>query len=133
MCHRDGEEELVINTSQNTVHYLTSLFPVTQFLQTVDLTYKILVGSHCARLSIPAFTKGKTQLSGIDVDQSRQIANIRIHVERVIGNIRQKFSRLSATQPIEFVSSTENVTTLDKIVHVACCLINMCDSVIPFD
>ena len=55
------------------------------------------VGSHCARLSIPAFTMGKNQLSGIDIEQSRQIANVRIHVERVIGNIRQKFFLLSAT------------------------------------
>ena len=41
-----------------------------------------------------------------------------------------KISLLSVTQP---VSSNENVTTLDKIVHVACCLINVCDSVVPFD
>ena len=64
---------------------------------------------------MPAFTKGKSQLSGVNVQQSRQIANVRIHVERVIGNIRQKFSLLSATQPIECVASAENVTTLNKM------------------
>ena len=57
----------------------------------------------------------------------------KIHVERVIGNIRQKYSILGCTQPIDFVSSTETVTTLDKIVCVTCALINMCDSVVPFD
>ncbi len=91
------------------------------------------VGSYCSSLKIPAFTKGKTQLSGIEVEQSRKIANVRIHVERVIGNIRQKYSILSATQPIDFVCSNETVTTLDKIVYVSCGLINMCDSVVPFD
>lgn len=91
------------------------------------------VGSYCSTLKLPAFTRGKTQLLGIDVEQTRQIANIRIHVERVIGNIRKKYSLLNATQPIDFVSSADETTTLDKIVHVSCALINMCDSVIPFD
>ena len=92
------------------------------------------VGLYCATVKIPAFTKGKTQLSGIEVEQTRQIANVRIHVERVIGNIRKKYSILSATQPISFVLSKENsCTTLDKIVHVCSALINICDSVVPFE
>ena len=92
------------------------------------------VGFYCSNLKIPAFTKGKSQLSGIEVEQTRSIANVRIHVERVIGNIRQKYSILSATQPMEFVGGfTETTTTLDKIVCATCALINMCDSVIPFD
>lgn len=36
------------------------------------------VGFYCSSLKIPAFTKGKTQLSGIEVEQTRQIANVRI-------------------------------------------------------
>jgi hypothetical protein len=48
------------------------------------------VGSYCSTLKIPAFTRGKTQLSGIDIEQTRHIANVRIHVEPVIGNIRKK-------------------------------------------
>jgi len=92
------------------------------------------VGSYCSTLKMPTFTRGKSQLSGIEVEQTRKIANVRIHVERVIGNIRKKFSLLSATQPIDFVtSSNESSTALDKIVYVCCALINMCDSVVPFD
>ena len=92
------------------------------------------VGLYCSTLKIPAFTKGKSQLSGIKVEQTRNMANVRIHVERVIGNIRKKFSLLSATQPIDFVTSPdESKTLLDKIVYVCCALVNMCNSVIPFD
>lgn len=92
------------------------------------------VGLYCATVKIPAFTKGKMQLSGIEVEQTRQIANVRIHVERVIGNIRKKYSILNATQPISFVLSRDNSsTTLDKIVHVCSALINICDSVVPFE
>ena len=58
------------------------------------------VGFHCARLSIPAFTKGKQQLTGIKVEQTWRMANVYIHVEHVIGLIRQKYMFLSATQPM---------------------------------
>ena len=55
------------------------------------------VGICCARVAIPAFTKGKKQLTGIDVEQTRCIANVCIHVERIIGLIRQKYTFLSGT------------------------------------
>ena len=92
------------------------------------------VGLFCSTIKIPAFTKGKKQLSGIEVEQTRRIANVRIHVERVIGNIRKKYSILSATQPIDFVTVRNgDAITLDKIVTTCCALVNMCDSVVPFD
>lgn len=37
-----------------------------------------------AELTIPAFTKGKDQLHSVDVEKTRGIANVRIHVECVI-------------------------------------------------
>ena len=40
------------------------------------------------RLEIPAFTKGKKQLSREEIEQSRQLSPIRIHVERIIGQLR---------------------------------------------
>lgn len=92
------------------------------------------MGLFCSTIKIPAFTKGKKQLSGIEVEQTRRIANVCIHVERVIGNIRKKYSILSATQPIDFVTVRNgDVTTLDKIITSCCALVNMCDSVVPFD
>ena len=42
-----------------------------------------------ARLHMPAFTKGKSQLSALEVEETRSIANVRIHAERVIGLVRQ--------------------------------------------
>lgn len=93
------------------------------------------VGLYCATVALPAFTRGKKQLTGIEVEQTRRIANVRIHVERVIGNVRRKFTFLSQTQPISFLVSSpgEDVTTLDKIVTVSCALINLCNSVVPFE
>ena len=43
------------------------------------------VGLKQAELAIPAFTKGKAQLDPIDVEKTRGIASVRIHVERELG------------------------------------------------
>ena len=92
------------------------------------------VGFYCARVTIPASTKGKKQLTGIEVEQTRRIANVLIHVERVIGLIRQKYTLLTGTQPIDFLISRGNdIPMLDKVVLVCCALVNLCDSIVPFD
>ena len=88
-----------------------------------------------AKLHIPAFTKGKSQLSAIEIEDTRKIANVRIHVERVIGCVKQKFKILQSTIPIHFVSirKGEDVPLIDRIVCVCCALNNVCNSVIPFE
>ena len=52
------------------------------------------VAVYCATVKIPAFTKGKRQLDSIDVEQTRHIASVRIHVELVIGNLKNKYTIL---------------------------------------
>ncbi|KAJ8973108.1 hypothetical protein NQ317_006334 [Molorchus minor] len=43
-----------------------------------------------AEVVTPAFLKGKKQLSAKEVESTRKIANVRIHVERIIGMLRSK-------------------------------------------
>ena len=50
-----------------------------------------------AELAIPAFTKGKSQLDPVDIESTRGIANVRIHVERVIGLLRNKYTTHNPT------------------------------------
>ena len=71
----------------------------------------------------------------LEVERSRKIANVRIHVERVIGNIRKKFSLLNSQLPIDFLmkKDTAEYSTIDKIVTICCALCNLYDSVVPFD
>lgn len=90
------------------------------------------VGFYCARLHVPAFTKGKKQLSAADVLSTRKLGNVRIHVERVIGLIRNKYVILKATLPIDYVVCRpgDNLTPLDKIVTVCCALSNLCPSIV---
>ena len=93
------------------------------------------VGMMQASLQIPAFMKGKSQLPALEVENTRTIANVRIHVERVIGCVRQKYSMLRGTLPIDFliVRKGELSPQVDRIVRVCCALNNLCDSVVPFD
>ena len=68
------------------------------------------------------------------------IANVRIHVEQVISNVRKKYSILNGTYHLLLEyhlllkgDGTEKLTTLDKIVHTVCTLINLCPSVVPLE
>ena len=58
---------------------------------------------HQAKLAIPAFTNGKSQLDPVSVEKTRGIANVRIHVERVIGLLRQKYSVLQSILPNDYL------------------------------
>jgi len=94
------------------------------------------VGIYCAEVKIPSFTKGKSQLSAPDIELTRKIAHVRIHVERVIGLVRNKYSILQGTIPIDYLSTQSDsleLPTIDKIVTVCCALSNMCESVVPFE
>lgn len=89
------------------------------------------VGIYCAKLHVPASTKGK-ELSPQDVESTIKIGNIRIHVERVIGLLRNKYLILKEIVPISYVTCKQRDGTpfLDKIIVVCCALINLCKSVV---
>ena len=94
------------------------------------------LGSVGASLHIPSFTRGKTQLSPSEVEKTRSIANVRIHVERVIGAVRQRFSILSATGVLPkelFQQKGGDVVILDAVVTVCCGLNNLCEGIVPFE
>ena len=72
----------------------------------------------------------------MEVDHSRQLARVQIHVERVIGVLRQKYRILQSTIPINLLMHTEGAASLcilDKIVVVCCALCSCCQSVVPFE
>ena len=93
------------------------------------------VGMQQAKLHLPAFTRGKEQLTAVEVEETRSIANVRIHVERVIGCVRQKYTILQETLPINYVCtrSGQECPLIDRIARVCCALCNLCDSVVPFN
>lgn len=87
-----------------------------------------------AEVKTPPFTKGKKQLEKVDVDWSRELSIVRIHVERVIGSLKQKYTILQGILPVRAVANThEQYAYVDKLVEVCCALLNLCPSVVPQD
>ena len=70
--------------------FLENLLPGDMVMADRGFTICESVGLKQAKLVIPAFTKGKLQLHPVDVERTRGIASVRIHVERVIGLLRRK-------------------------------------------
>ena len=71
-----------------------------------------------ATIKMSAFTKGKTQMPAIELEQSRKLAHLQIHVEHVICLLHQKYTFLGETVPI---------------ASVCCALSNLKGPIVPFD
>ncbi|XP_068713323.1 uncharacterized protein [Montipora foliosa] len=118
---------------------LDKLMPGDMIMADRGFTIAESVGLKQAKLVIPAFTKGKTQLDPVDVEKTRGIASIRIHVERVIGLLRHKYTILQSTLPTDFLICSESgppdskVPLIDRIIRVCSALVNLCPPIIPFD
>ena len=96
---------------------------------------ELLMFKH-AQLAIPAFTRGKDQLDPVEVEETRSIANVRIHVERIIGLLRRKYTILSGILPIDFLISSPNGSqegAIPMILNVCSALVNLCPGIVPFD
>lgn len=113
--------------------YLDKLSPGDVILADRGFNVKDTMGLYCAQLKIPAFTRGATQMHPLDLEATRGLAAVRIHVERVIGLVRNKYTILQTTIPLTLcqAASQGQPTSIDKIVTVCCALCNMCPSVIP--
>lgn len=85
-----------------------------------------------AEIKTPPFTKGKKQLEKVDIDWSRELSLVRIHVERIIGVLKQKYTILQNIIPISLITDhRDEKSTIDKIVKVCCACVNLCPSVVP--
>ena len=92
-----------------------------------------LVGMHHAEAKLPAFTKGKIQLSAKEVQVSRELSVVRTHVERLIGVIKQKYSILegTGTLPINFIKADgSEISVADKLITICCALVNLCEPLV---
>ena len=152
--HHNTVKFLIVITPQGVVSYvskewdgrvsdkhLTENCGLLHFLEPGDVilanrgfTVQDSVGFYCSEVKMPPFTKGKKQLSKPEVDTARQLSPVRIHVERVIGLIKQKYSILESTLNINMIMCDEasNVSAIDKIVAVHAALCNcVSDSIVP--
>ena len=119
--------------------FLDKLLPGDMIMADRGFTVSENVGLKQADLVIPAFTKGKTQLDPVDVQKTRGIASVHIHVERVIGLLRNKYKILEGTLTTDFLRGSVNgppdfkVPIIDRILRVYSALVNLCPPIVPFD
>ena len=119
--------------------FLEYLIPGNMVMADRGFTISESVGLKHAKLMIPAFTKGKDQLDRVDVESTRGIENVRIHVQRVIGLLRRKYTILEGTLPAEFFACNPNgplerqVPLIDRTLRVCSALVNFCPPIVPFD
>ena len=107
--------------------FLDRLLPGDLLLADRGFTIQESVGVYCAEVRIPPFTSGKKQLTRYEVDFTRKLAHVRIHVERIIGQLKKKYHILQTVFPIKMLSN------IDSIVTTCCALCNLSESVVPFD
>ena len=72
------------------------------------------------------------------METTRQIANVRFHIERVIGLMKNKFSVLQVTLPLAMVESQQNealeeVPNIDKLVTVCGAFVNLTTGIVYKD
>ena len=91
------------------------------------------IGVFGAKLEIPAFTRGKAQLSQREVEMSKKLSQVRIHVERVIGLLKNKYTLLQHKLPINMLKHKDDSeeSNIDGVLVVCASLINLCKSSVP--
>ncbi|KAF2897496.1 hypothetical protein ILUMI_08678 [Ignelater luminosus] len=92
------------------------------------------IKSYCAEVKYPSFVKDKKQLSAVDSETTRKLADVRIHVQRVIGVLRSKFRILKETFPtVALIESSNETVHINKIIVVCAALFNLCPGIIPLE
>ena len=72
-------------------------------------------------------------------EHTRGIANVRIHMERVIRLLRRKYTILEQTLLTEHLACNPDgpvehqIPLIDRIVRICAALVNFCPAIVPFD
>ncbi|XP_056094218.1 uncharacterized protein LOC130072919 [Rhinichthys klamathensis goyatoka] len=103
--------------------FLEYLRPGDEVMADRGFTITDLLYERKVKLVLPAFTKRGMQLSEEDTTNTRRIANVRVHVERVICR-HKNFKVLSQTIPINLTPK------IDKILRICAALCNLRSDII---
>ena len=115
---RASDKEIIVKSG-----FLGKITFVGCFLADRGFLIEEELGNQGSVLRIPAFSRGKAQMSAKDVDITRQIAHVRTHVERVTGQLK-KFRILNSVTP------TSQVDLTDDIIIVISGIVNFSSSVV---
>ena len=62
---------------------------------------------HGAKLEIPAFKNGNKQLSLKEVEESKPLSKVRIHIERVIRLLKNEYTILQGKLPLVILNAQD--------------------------
>ena len=83
---------------------------------------------HYATKEIPISTWCKSQLNQKHMEISKKLSQVRIHVEQVIGLLKNKYALLQGGLPISMLKHKDDwhVCNIDRILVVCASLVNLC-------
>ena len=121
-----------LSSTQDT--YKRNLHPGDVVLANLGFDVADSVAMWGATLDILAFTRDCEQLPPADVEATQKLANVRIHVERIIGAVHQRFSFYNWVLQKESISKKSSKwVILDSVVRVCCAVNNVLEGIVPFD
>ncbi|XP_035997778.1 uncharacterized protein LOC105928197 isoform X4 [Fundulus heteroclitus] len=104
--------------------FLGRLEPRDQIIAERGFQIRSELAAQGATFRIPHFARRKKQLSAHELETSRQLSRVTIHVERVLGRWKD-FKILQSVIPLS------QVDMLDDVVVLCSALTNLCKSVVP--
>ncbi|KAM9383853.1 uncharacterized protein KZ484_005792 [Pholidichthys leucotaenia] len=91
-------------------------------------------GSFSPDLKIPAFIKEQSHLSPLDIECARKLALVRFPIERAVSIVKQKYTILNGTLQVALLMSRDgDLPEVDKITHICCSLVNLCEPAVSSD
>ena len=113
--------------------FLDKLLPGDVILADRGFDIGEVTGELLARVITPAFMNKRLQLSGDDVEMSRRVSSVRIHVERLIGLVRIKFRIFNQKLNFSFMqhASGQDSAKIYEIGLICCALSNICKPIVP--
>lgn len=112
--------------------FLDKLLPGDLVLADRGFILEDSVGLFCAELAAPPITEGKKQLCRKEIGSAREISQVRIHVENLIGMLRKKYTILGSTLPISLIRVEQNGkvedSLIENIVVICCALCNLSEN-----
>ena len=74
------------------------------------------IGLHGASMKVPSFTKGK-QLTQEETEKSKQVSRVRVHVEGIIGLLKNRYAILKGTLSVSMLKHKDDVgvANIDKL------------------
>jgi len=113
-----------------TCGFLDKLLPGDIVLADRGFTVHELVRMQGGEIHMPAFkTRGELPMDPAETEYSRTISNLRIHVERVIGTLKNWFKIWSSTLPAHFFHGEDGeVPRVDQMMLVCSALMLVCSA-----